>query len=220
MNKWLSLILILSWGCPSLLQAQKGWGLEIGAGAGVGWWVYNRGFSDLPPSLHQGYDRSYLSLSVPVEIAATYEFSRWQVGLGFGYRWWDVGRMVSTENRRGSYQVYRVAERGKKVQVVSLSGQARYLVIQQGRFSLGLTAKVGTFQARHAHPEAARMSVYLSQEVGLQFRFRWGKRFACWAQPQLGDQRIFSQGPFRGEDHHFYHLGFLAGVQWFLFPLP
>jgi hypothetical protein len=218
MNRSLSILLaaIWLWLIQPLSAQDLRLNVELSSGAAVGWWVYDKGFTDTLPQLHRGFDRTHLSFVLPVDFSVTLQQQRWEFGLGAGYRQLQDDQMVASDHRRGARNTYYITERNTNILFFQAFGQLRYELLQFPRFSLAPSIKLGRFWVRHTHPQAATFRQQWVREIGLMARFKLLPRLEYWFMPQYADQLITVPNSHVGERHNIYTIGILAGLRYSL----
>ncbi|MEM7374649.1 MAG: hypothetical protein AAF587_39020 [Bacteroidota bacterium] len=217
MIRHLLLVMML---CPMLLQAQSlPIHVELGAGAGAGWWVYNKGLTDTLPSIHRGYDRTHLSMVWPTEIAVSYSHKQWEWGLALGQRTLSDNQMIGSDHRRGRSRKYTISVEGKKnVPIQHLSLFGRGYLLKRRHVWIGASGSIGVFYMVHQHPQKFSFRKHIAQEIGIVHLIWLSPHLALTIHPQVSNYRITTESPFDGEKHNIYSLAARVGVRMSLMP--
>lgn len=206
--------------CPICLLSQAPpIQIELGAGVGAGWWVYNKGFTDTLPTIHRGYDRTHLSMLWPSELSISYARNNWEWGIALGQRTLADDQMIGSDHRRGRFRKYTISVDSKNnipIQHISLFG--RGYLIKKRKFWMGASASLGTFYMTHNHPRKSTFQLHIAQEVGIIHLIWLSPHLAFTVHPQFSNYRITSEGQFEGERHNIYGLTGRLGLKISLAP--
>lgn len=197
------------------LQAQLS--LSVQSGTELGWWVYNKGWTDTLPTVHQGYDRTHLSFVAPVGLQLQYQHQRWEYGLGLQFRVLFDDVLIGSDHRRGGRNQYNLSRNGSDVGFVLWQGHLAWLALEKGRYQLWPQVQLGGFRPIATHPREQFFQYFVLYSLGLEQRVRMGDNWALQLSPRYVEQTIFTgPGAYEGETHKIYTIGLILGICRFL----
>jgi len=214
MRKAFIFILIFCSAIPYIHSQGIKLGVNLSTGLGAGWWVYNKGFSQ--DGWHNGYDRTHLAFSLPIEAELQAKHDRWEILLGAGMRRLVDNVMIGSDHQRTNRSRYLVSEETfLRFRHIHLG--LGYTLIQRPSYHLIPSVRLGTFWFQHTHPAAANMGRRLSMDIGIAQRWRLSNRWNLIAEGRYSDWRIWGNSQaLRSEQHHIYtidlRMGFLIWI--------
>ncbi len=184
---------------------------EIGTGAEVGWWVYNRGSHSKEIFNTEGWDRSHLSLSTPINFSIHYKIQRFHIGAKIDYVFWFNEKMMAAEDSDELKARYLVTE-GLYVNFCNYMLSAKYELLQKKSYILLPYVKMGAFWENSIHPQKNNFGKKWATEIGFENQV-FKKNHFLWIKLKYLEKRINpKQALFFYEKHHFYALGAEIGI--------
>ncbi len=166
----------------SPLLAQPG--LQVGSGTGVGWMIYHRGLSQEPQPVSMGYDRTYVSLLIPIEVEAFWNLERLRIGMGLFRTLMFDKTMIATTDRRGDRERYRIAPSNDNLLFQGLTTYVSWLVNPGHRMALRPSIRLGTFRSNTIHPAWNILDRPLAFSPGADISWALNEWLYLWVCPQ------------------------------------
>ncbi|MEM9024869.1 MAG: hypothetical protein AAGB22_14065 [Bacteroidota bacterium] len=188
-----------------LYAQQPRFGIAVGTGIEVAWWVYDRGSNVEGVANTLGWDRTQQSPIFPVELNAHYRWKRLTFEVGGGFRAFLEDRMRRADDAVGNFSRYAISN-GAVTFRYAHAGIGLAL-IQRQRFDWGPAIKVGTFNISSTHPEEGNFGSRYFWELGVDHTIRFG-RFDWTFRPNYQVWTIRpEERQNNNENHRIYSLG-------------
>ena len=186
--------------------------LDISAGAGSGWWVYNKGSTNGTQKNHLGYDHTRTAGIASFEADLFYKRNRWKIGGGFEFSLLIEDEMRATEHRYFDQKEYPIAE--KYVRFYKFNFLTSYDLFVGRRFTLSPQLKLGSFLIDTTHPASENFGFRMHWSFGLINQIALAKRTFLILQPFYSALTIWPKDDInKDEKHNIYSFGVLAGFR-------
>jgi hypothetical protein len=209
--KYLFLMMAFIISFNSLAQHKKVW-LELSAGVGAGWWVYNKGsvnpnnFNDL------GQDQTHSTGVIDFNVGLLYQIKRWKAGIRLSHSLFLEDKMSASDDSEYYSHRYKIAENAVTFQKYAL--QLSFDVVDEPKIAIAPLVRLGTFDMQTLHPEKYNFGSRAFWEVGILNQIKF-KKFIFLIQPQYTHLSILpKQAKHAGENHKIYHITIQTGVAW------
>ena len=191
-------------------------GVSATSGAAAGWWIYNKGVSNtVDPGIHLGYDRSHLSMILPVDFSVVLRKNNWRFGIVAGGTWLYEDRMIGSESSDNFGQRYDIAE--KAVKFKKLGFVAAYHLIDKKRFSFSPQLTLGSFNIEALHPDKDNFGFKYFFKVEMESSITIVNSLEFLVLPFYEEMAILPKTETNaGMNHRVYSFGIVGGLRyWF-----
>ena len=180
---------------------------EAGAGAGSGWWVYNKGSLDGSVEGNNGWDHTAAKPSINFESSFIYKQNRFKIGANFNYVMLKATIMLRHDDFR-----YYVSDNFVKLTKAGI--MLEYDIFSKTRYALAPHVAVGTFFIDTSHPEKGNFGFKLYVAIGVNNDILLKGRFWLTIRPVFNVMTIWpQQSAAKGEKHHLYSMGINLGTR-------
>ena len=178
----LSKILLLFAFLPLALPAQVA--IQVGGGTAVGWMIYHNGLSDDPEPQSLGYDRTYVSLLLPIEGEVSWTNGNLRLGLGISHTIMYDETMIGSTDRRGNRNRYRVSPPDKTLLFDAAWLSGSWQLPHEGKLALRPALRIGTFRSNITHPAWPTLGPRWLLVPGIDISYPLSQRLDLWVCPQ------------------------------------
>ena len=186
--------------------------IDITAGVGSGWWVFNKGSSDGTQDSHLGYDHTRAAGITSFETNIFYKRNRFKIGAGFEYAVLLEDKMRETEHRLGRSKEYFIADRFVRFYKFNLVSE--YNLFEGRRYTLSPQIRLGSFMITTTHPAAANFGFRIHWSIGVNNQLTLTENIFLLIRPFYNALTIWPKQELnQNERHHIYSFGLAAGFR-------
>ncbi len=190
-------------------------GIQLGGGPAVGWMLYRQGMNPADPASAFRYDRTYVSLLVPVEGELFWQINRLGLGLGYAHTLMFDEIMIAGDDRRGARNRYRVAPEGEKLRFDAVWFSASWHLKHRRKVELRPGIRLGTFRSNTIHPAWNRLGMPWMFAPGLDLSWTLAPGLSLWVKPQYVHLwRSDSPNSLTQEQIHTHSLDIRFGIRY------
>jgi hypothetical protein len=188
-------------------QSDKNLILEFTSGANAGWWIFNKGMSDID----LGRDQTSLALFVPIQLNVLYRFGQIKIGAGINYSFMKKEDMKNSS----SSDLYPISKKFVTLKKIALISE--YDIFQSEFYILSPQLKFGWFDINSIHPDNSNFKTKTFWEFGITNEIKFSS-INFIIRPVYNHAIINSKlGDTKNREHKFYNIGIMAGMRIFLF---
>ncbi len=197
---------------PIRCISQKTALFELSAGAGSGWWNYDKGEAE-DNSGHLGWDHTSTRAFINTEVDVIFKINRWAIGPGAKLVFFLDNDMLAGEHSQYNYSKYPIALRN--VQFFQYYVLSEYDLYNGKKFLFSPSVKVGSFLIDTIHPRSEQMGFSIFFEAGASNQISLAKNLFLVLRPSLQMMRIWGNEDARdGEKHQLFNLNINAGLRY------
>lgn len=198
---------------PTLLYSQN-LAIEATTGVQTGWWVYDKGSTDLAFDNNLGWDRSHHAPFWPVGIGAFYRIGRFKLGAAIHYSRLFDKTMIGSRDSDVVRDRYPISDGA--VKFVKYGLQTEFELIAKMRYTMAPLLRFGWFQIDTLHPEKDNFGRKTFWDFGLTNEIKFGKLGFIMRLIYSVLEIQPEQARNRNEHHDFYNFGLNLGVRYWL----
>ena len=200
---------------PLSALPQKRLLIELSAGAGAGWWNYNKGMAE-DGSGHLGWDHTNQRAFTHVQGNLIFKIKKWNVGAGANFSFLLDNEMLAGDHALHYYDKYPIAE--KNVRFTQIYVLAEYDLFSGKKFAFSPCVKLGSFLVDTTHPRADVFGFRIFAEAGISNQIVLLKNIFLTIRPYLQMMEIWGDDNAReDEKHQILNLSFALGLRYAIF---